>query len=172
MTSSPVADWSQRRPYNAVADFVDANARRHADKVAFIEGQRTLTYGALAAATCRLAHGLVALGLRPESRIVLLLLDTVDYPVAFWGALRAGIVPIPLNTLLTSEQYAYILEDSRAEAILISPALIKSIEPILDRLTRLRTAIVVGPATAGAQMGRLDTRRFDDVLGGQSAEPW
>src|SRR5262249_18447959 len=106
------SEWTQRRPYNAVADFVDAHvARGLSDKVAFIEGQRTPPYGELAAATCRCAGGLEALGLRQESRIVLLLLDTVDYPIAFWGALRAGIVPIPLNTLLTPEQYAYILED-------------------------------------------------------------
>src|SRR5437016_2395757 len=138
-------DFSQRRPYNAVTDFVDLNvARGLSDKVAFTDPARTLTYGELQNATCRFADGLRALGVRRESRIVLLLLDTVDYPVAFWGTIRAGIVPIPLNTLLTPEQYAYVLEDSRAEAILVSPPLVKSIEAVLGRLTFLKSAIVVG----------------------------
>src|SRR6266568_7392557 len=104
------------RAYNAVSDFIDANVERGlADKIAFTDPQRTLRYGELQAATCRFGRGLRTLGLRQESRIVLILLDTVDFPIAFWGAIRAGIIPVPLNTLLTPEQYAYMLEDSRAD---------------------------------------------------------
>ena len=90
------------RAYNAVNDFIDANVERGlADKIAFTDPQRTLSYGELQAATCRFGRGLQTLGLRQESRIVLILLDTVDFPIAFWGAIRAGIIPVPLNTLLT-----------------------------------------------------------------------
>src|SRR6202521_452966 len=169
-----LADYTEHQPYNAVADFVDVNVERGlGDKMAFTDPARTLTYGDLQAASCRLARGLVALGLRQESRIVLLMLDTVDYPIAFFAAIRAGIVPIPLNTLLTSEQYAYILEDSRAEAVLISPALIKSIEPVLDRLTSLRLVIVAGADPAApCRCGTLATHRFEDVLAGGTPEPF
>jgi len=112
-----------RRPYNAVADFVDINVARGLDtKIAFVEPARSLTYAELQAEICRVARGLGALGLRQESRIILLLLDTVEFPIAFLGAIRAGIVPIPLNSVLTTEQYAYIFEDSRAEALVISIA--------------------------------------------------
>src|SRR5262245_11215289 len=98
-------EFLQRRPYNAVSDFVDANvARGLAGKVAFKDTERALTYGELQERTCRFASALTALGLREENRIILLFHDTVDYPVAFWGAIRAGIVPIPINTLLTAEQ--------------------------------------------------------------------
>jgi len=156
-------DFSQRRAYNAVADFVDANvAGGRGDKVAFTDPGRTLTYGALQADTCRFSRGLQKLGLNQESRVALLMLDTVDFPIAFWGAIRAGIVPIPLNTLLGPEQYAYMLEDSRAEAIVVSPALVKAIEPVLGQLTWLRAAIVAGPDQQ--KLGALDTRRFVDVL--------
>ena len=55
-----------------------------------------------------------------ERRIALLLLDTIDFPVAFWGAMRAGVVPVPINTLLTHEMVGYVLADSRAEAVVIS----------------------------------------------------
>jgi 4-hydroxybenzoate-CoA ligase len=161
-----------RRPYNAVSDFVDANvARGLGDKVAFVDPARSLTYGELATLTCRAARGLAALGLRPESRIVLLLHDSVDYPVAFWGAMRAGIIPIPLNTLLTSEQYAYILADSRAEALLVSPALIKAVEPAVASAASLRLAVVVGaPDGPVPAVGHLPTSRFEDLLEA-SAEP-
>ena len=92
------------RRYNAVSDFVDANVERGLEeKVAFTDPQRTLTYGELQAATCRFGRGLQALGLRQESRIVLILLDTVDFPIAFWGAIRASVIPIPLNTMLPVE---------------------------------------------------------------------
>jgi 4-hydroxybenzoate-CoA ligase len=156
-------DFTARRAYNAAAEFVDANvARGFSDKVAFTDPQRTLTYGALQADTCRFARGLAALGLQQESRVALLMLDTVDFPIAFWGAIRAGIVPIPLNTLLNAEQYAYMLEDSRAEALVVSPALVKTVAPILARLTRLRLAIV--PAPYPGQLGTLATYSFADVL--------
>jgi 4-hydroxybenzoate-CoA ligase len=162
-------DLTARRPYNAAAEFVDANVKRGlGDKVAFIDPERTLTYGDLQAQTCRFARGLEALGLAQESRVALLMLDTVDFPIAFWGAIRAGIVPIPLNTLLTPEQYAYMLEDSRAEAIVVSPALVKAIAPVLDQLTWLRTAIVAGPAPQ--KLGALDTYSFADVLARGAAD--
>jgi len=163
------------RAYNAVSDFVDANVERGlADKIAFTDPQRTLSYGELQGATCRFGRGLRTLGLRQESRIVLILLDTVDFPIAFWGAIRAGVIPVPLNTLLTPEQYAYMLEDSRAEAVVISASLAKALEPILDRLTHLRFAVVAGAdaGSAAPKLGRLETHRFADVLTGGTPELW
>ncbi|HEY7666483.1 MAG TPA: AMP-binding protein, partial [Xanthobacteraceae bacterium] len=95
-------DLLQRRLYNAVSDFVDANvARGLGDKVAFVDSERSLTYAQLQARSCQLASALPAFGVNAENRVVLLLHDTVDYPVAFWGAVRAGVIPIPINTLLT-----------------------------------------------------------------------
>src|SRR5262249_23423524 len=156
-------DFTVRRAYNAAAELVDGNvARGFGDKIAFTDPERTLTYGDLQKDTCPLAGGLAALGLAQESRVALLMLDTVDFPIAFWGAIRAGIVPIPLNTLLAPEQYAYTLEDSRAEAIVVSPALVKSVAPIISKLTRLRVAI--GPAPYPAQLGTVETHGFADVL--------
>jgi len=158
-----VEDFTVRRAYNAAAEFVDANvARGLADKVAFTDPERTLTYGALQADTCRFARGLGRLGLEQESRVALLMLDTVDFPIAFWGAIRAGIVPVPLNTLLSPEQYAYMLEDSRAEALVVSAALVKSVAPIISKLTHLRVAVVTGPYPG--QLGTLETHSFADVL--------
>jgi benzoate-CoA ligase family protein len=163
------------RTYNAVSDFIDANVERGlGNKIVFTDPQQSLSYGELQALTCRFGRGLKTLGLRPESRVVLLMLDTVDFPVAFWGAIRAGIVPVPLNTLLTPDQYAYMLEDSRAEAILISAPLAKAIEPILDRLTYLRAAAVAGLTSdeRAPAIGRLETHRFADIVTAGTPEAW
>ena len=119
--TSMLDDLLRRRPYNAVTDLIDAHVERgFADKIAFVDSARSLSYGELAARSCRFASALATLGLHAESRLILLFQDSVDYPVAFWGAIRAGIVPVPLNTLLTVEQYAYLFTDSRAEAAVTS----------------------------------------------------
>jgi 4-hydroxybenzoate-CoA ligase len=137
-------DLLKRKPYNAVADLVDATvARGLGDKTAFIDPERALTYGELQAQSCRLGAALLSLGLRPEERLALLLYDTVDFPIAFWSGVRAGIVVLPLNTLLTVEQYAYILGDSRAVAIAVAAPLLKTLLAVIDRLPCLRTIIVV-----------------------------
>ena len=59
--------------------------------------------------------------------------DTVDFPTVFWGALRAGVVPVCLNTLLTTDQYEYMLSDSRVEVLLVSAPLLEVVAPILDQ---------------------------------------
>jgi 4-hydroxybenzoate-CoA ligase len=164
-------DLLQRKRYNAVADFVDAPvARGLGEKAAFIDADRSLTYGELQARSCRFAAALKSLGLRPEERIALLLYDTVDFPIAFWGGVRAGIVVLPLNTLLTADQYAYILSDSRASAIVVVAPLAKTLHPILDRLPRLRTIILVnGGADEHAAFAGRDVHDFTDLVArGQS----
>ena len=148
-------DLLQRRPYNAATDFVDANiARGLGDKVAFTDSERSLTYAQLQANSYRFAAALKALGLREENRVVLAFHDTVDYPVAFWGAIRAGIVPIPVNTLLTAEQYAYLLADSRAAAIVVAAALASTVLSIRDRLPHLHSVIVVGTSARERAEGK------------------
>jgi 4-hydroxybenzoate-CoA ligase len=167
-------DLLQRRPYNAACDFIDPNvARGLGDKVAFTDGERSLTYGALQARSYQFGAALRALGLRPEDRIALILPDTVDYPVVFWGAVRAGIVAIPLNTLLTAPQYAYILADSRAAALVLAAPLAKTVLSILDRLPSLRTIILIGASAADKDaFGGRDVHLLEDLLEGHKPEPF
>ncbi len=134
--------------YNLAEDFIDRNVSQGLqDKPAFIDPSRTLTYGDLHDASCQLANGLVNLGIRRETRIALLMLDTVGWPIVFFGAIRAGIIPVALNTLLVSEQYKFMLNDSRAEVLFVSAQLYDVIEPVLDHLTDLKKIIVVGENT-------------------------
>ena len=117
------------RDYNAAVDFVDRNvAEGRGDKTAFIDPSRNITYGELRDAASRIGPMLARLGIEPESRVALVLLDTVDFPILFWGTIRAGIIPVLLNTRLTVDQYRYLLEDSRAKAVFVSPALLPMLQ--------------------------------------------
>ncbi len=152
------------RQYNAARDFID----RHVEsglghKPAFIDAHHTVSYGELASATRQMANVLIGLDVPPEARIALLMLDTVDWPIAFWGALRAGVVPVAINTLLSTPQYEYMLADSRAQAVFVSRPLLSAIEPCLDRLPHLRHIVVSGEPAAGQPA-------FSDLVSQASAE--
>jgi 4-hydroxybenzoate-CoA ligase len=133
--------------YNACADLLDRNVEEgRGDKLVFIDPVRQLTYGALQAETRRFARLLRTLGVRREERIALAMFDTVELPIAFLGAIRAGVAPIPLNTMLAADQYAYMLADSRARVLCVSGELLPTIEPALSKLADLSHVIVVGGA--------------------------
>src|SRR5579859_2005586 len=93
------------------------------DRVAFIDGGLGHTYREVALRAGRLGRGFLDAGLAPGDRLALCMHDGVDLCCAFLGAMQAGILPMPLNTLLTPSDYAYILADSGAAAALVSPAL-------------------------------------------------
>lgn len=135
------------RAYNAATDFLTRNLAGRAGKAAFVDPTRTLTYGALATGANQMGNLLATYGIPREARVALMMHDTVDFPVAFWGAILAGVVPVPLNTLLTSEQYAYILADARAKAVVISAPLLPVLQPILNRLPDLKHIFVANGET-------------------------
>ncbi|HEV7264968.1 MAG TPA: benzoate-CoA ligase family protein [Falsiroseomonas sp.] len=130
---------------NAVTWFLDRHvAEGRGGTPAFADPHRALSYAQLAAASAGVAGGLGAAGIGRERRLAMLMLDTVDFPAVFWGAIRAGIVPVPINTLLPAEQVAYILEDSRAEALAISAPLLPALRHVIARLPMLRLVLVAG----------------------------
>jgi 4-hydroxybenzoate-CoA ligase len=113
---------------NAVSWFVDRHVSDgNGPRLAFRDPWRSLTYGDLAAATAQFAGALRQAGVGRERRVVLLLQDTIDFPIAFWGTMRAGAVPVPINTLLTAETVGYILADCRAAAVVISAPLLATL---------------------------------------------
>jgi len=133
------------RDYNAAVDFVDRNvAEGRGDKTAFIDPFRNLTYAELRDAAARIGPMLARMGIERENRIALVLLDTVDFPILFWGAIRAGIVPVLVNTRLTVDQYRYLFEDSRAKAVFVSTALLPVIQEAAADLPSLKQIVVVG----------------------------
>ena len=148
--------------YNATSELLDRNLREgRSEKLAFIDHERRLTYGELHRQSARLANLLKRLGLRREERVAMVMLDTVDFPVVFLGAMRAGIVPVPLNTLLTSDQYAYILADTRARVAFVSEPLLATIDAAREKLQDFEVIVVGGAKDqlAAALAGEPD--RFD-----------
>ena len=133
---------------NAALYFVDRHANGAIrDKTAYVEAdgaRRSLSYAQLAEQSGRVADLLTRHGLDRESRVAMLVLDQIEFPVIFWGALKAGVVPIALNTLLASDVYAAILEDSRASALFVSHGLTPVVAPLLANHPHLRKIFVIG----------------------------
>ena len=137
---------------NAASYFVDRHLNEgRAEKVAFREAQtgRSLTYGALSETSGRVAHALSASGILREERMAMLVLDQIEFPVLFWGAVRAGVIPVPLNTLLATPVYDTILRDSRATILVVSEALYQVVAPALEGNPFLRSIVVIGHAPEG-----------------------
>ena len=118
--------------FNIAQHLLQCNAR-HPDRLAFIDDFGALSYGELADHAARLGAGLRALGLRREERVLLLMLDGNPWPVSFLGAMLAGLVPVAVNTLLTADDYAYMLEHSRAQAVLVSGALLPALSAAMTK---------------------------------------
>jgi len=137
---------------NAACYFVDRHATGEvAKKTAFregIEGGREITYEALADQSARMADLLERHGLRPEERVAMITLDCIEFPVIFWGSIKAGLIPIPINTLLSSDLYSAILRDSRAKALFVSKELLPVVAPILSEAADLKAVFVIGETTA------------------------
>ena len=132
--------------FNFAQHLLALNAQRP-DKLAFVDDLGALTYGQLAERIQRTAAGLLALGLRREERVLLLMQDGTDWPVSFLGALYAGLVPVAVNTLLTADDYAYMLEHSRAQAALVSGALLPALTSAMVKSDHeVKKVIVSRPA--------------------------
>jgi benzoate-CoA ligase len=117
------------REYNAAVDLVGRNlAAGRGGKIAYIDDAGSCTYDALAERVDRAANVLRAMDLRREERIGIAMLDSADWVALFLGAIKAGIVPVAMNTLLTPRDYEYQLCDSRAQALFVSEPLLKNFD--------------------------------------------
>lgn len=138
------------RHYNAAHDLIERNLRAgRATQIAYVDDSSLCTYGELADRVDRCAGALLGLGLQMEQRVLLCMHDSIEWPVAFLGAIKAGIVPVAINTLLRTADYNYVLRDSRARALIVSPALLEAFTPLLDKLPLLEHVIVAGDGVSG-----------------------
>lgn len=133
------------RDYNAAYDLLQRNAARSA-KAAFVDSAtgRELTYGQLHEQAQRFANALAARGFAPESRVMIAMHDTLEWPVVFLGCILAGVVPIAANTLLTAKDFEFMLRDSRAQALFVSKPLLPAFEPLVGAVGTLRQVFVGG----------------------------
>jgi benzoate-CoA ligase len=155
--------------FNLAAHLLQAN-QAHPQRVAFIDDQGSLSYGDLDQRVRRMAAALLAIGVKREERVLLLMHDNTDWPVSFLGAMHAGIVPVAVNTLLTADDYAYMLEHSRAQAALVSDALLPVLSAAMSKSQHeLQRVIVSKPAGTSPGNASGPIVHLDDFL--QSAQP-
>ncbi|MBM4440288.1 MAG: benzoate-CoA ligase family protein [Candidatus Rokubacteria bacterium] len=132
--------------FNVATWFVDRNVDdgRGAAPAFHCDGGRTLTYQDVLDLTNRTGNALLELGVRMEDRVIVLCLDTPEFLGAFWGAIKIGAVPIPVNTLMRAQDYAYFLEDSRAKAAIVSAPLLGEAGPAFQGSRWLKHVLVAG----------------------------
>ncbi len=151
------------RDYNFAADVLQANLDAgRAKKAAYIDAHGTTTYGQLAERVARFGAAMRGLGIKREERVLLALLDTVDWPTAFLGCLKAGIIAVPVNTLLTEDDYRFMLADSRAKCLVVSEALYPKFEKLIKQSPDLEHVVVSGDNTHGH-------KSFEDLI--KAAKP-
>ncbi len=137
---------------NAPRQFILEPAEADADREVLIDavGGDTLTRGELAEGVARTAGGLAALGLQPEQRVLMVMADRFGFVETFWGAMSMGAVPVPVSTMLTTKDYRYLIEDSRARVVVVSGEFLDKVLPALEGLDRAPRLLVEGP---GDQVG-------------------
>jgi benzoate-CoA ligase len=146
--------------FNFAAHLLGANAGRP-DKKAFIDDAGAVTYGELDDRARRFASALKERGVKREERVLILMHDGADWPVAFLGAMLAGVVPVAVNTLLTADDLAYMLEHSRAQAAFVSGALKPALKAAMAKSDHEVATVVVSQSLAPPDFG--DTT-FEDFV--------
>jgi benzoate-CoA ligase len=138
--------------FNAADWFIDRNIRQgRGHKVAIRTRHRDYSYNDLQKMVNKTANALWDLGVRIEDRVVMVMLDVPQFCAVFFGAIRIGAVPIPVNTMMTAKDYEYYLNDSRARVLVISEELRPVIHQITGDLPYLRDLIVISE-TDGARL--------------------
>ncbi|MSP39268.1 MAG: benzoate-CoA ligase family protein [Deltaproteobacteria bacterium] len=130
--------------YNAAVDLIERNLAARPEKIAYIDEGGSYSFAELASRVNRAANALTTLGLPLESRVMVCLLDTIDFPAVFLGAIKAGLVPIAVNTLLTTNDFDFMLHDSRAQALVVSEPLLAVFKTILLKQPFLEHVVVSG----------------------------
>ncbi len=157
-----------------LADLLRESAGRTPEKAAILFQGQPIKYAELDREADRVAAGLAALGVNPGDRVAVLVHNVPHFIYAFYGLLRAGAVMVPLNTMFTGDEIAYILSDSGACAVVVAEPFAGVLDGVREMLPALEHVIVVGShAPTGAMtweqlVGRgrmpIDVTRVDDDL--------
>jgi 4-hydroxybenzoate-CoA ligase len=152
---------------NAATYLVDRHlAEGRGAKIAYHEAEtgRSLTYQQMADGAALNAGALAQAGIRPEERAAMLVLDQIEFPQIFFGALKAGVIPVPLNTLLATPVYDVILRDARAAILFVSAPLWDVVKEAVAGNPYLRHVVVLGEAAEG-------TTSYESYLDGAAPHP-
>jgi benzoate-CoA ligase len=148
--------------YNATSDLLDRNLEAgRAEKTAIRTPSRDWSYAEVAAASSRLGNALLGLGLESENRVLLAAHDSAEFAATFFGTIKAGGVPVPVNTNLAADEYAYMLDDSRAKFAVVSRPVAAQLREARGISGYPRHIVVIG----GADPGELD---YDEITSAAS----
>jgi benzoate-CoA ligase len=135
--------------YNAAADLIERNLKAgRGAKTAFIDDAGNYSYADLDERVSRFANLVRRLGIHPEQRILLCLHDTIDFPTAFLGAIKAGVVPVAVNTQLSADEFAFMLVDSRARAAVVSAPVLPAMTAALTEFPEPSLKLIVSGSDA------------------------
>ena len=142
--------------YNAALDLLDRNlAEGRGERVAVIDDRGRTTYAALTERANRFANALADLGVEREQRILVALQDSVDFPTVFLGAIKAGVVPVAVNTAQMARDYDFMLEDSGARALVVSQPILETIAPEIERHRPQLAHVIVSGESGGIRLEEL-----------------
>jgi len=152
--------------YNAVSDFIDCHLESaRAERTAIIDGNGSYTYGELANRVNHTGNALIKLGLSKGDRVAMVLTDTIDFPSVFWGCIKTGLVPIPLNTMLAASDYKTIFKDCGARALVASYTLIENLESAMQDSPCLDQVVIAGnPDSSYASLTQIASTASPDLL--------
>lgn len=140
--------FSVPEQYNASAVLFDNLDKGRGERTAVIAGDVRISYDGLCALACQAGNALAHLGLAQSDRVVMLLDDSLVYPSAFFGAVRAGLVPVLVNTLSPAELVRYYIEDSAADVVIADANLLAVLAEALDEGPEVRLVVVANGAPA------------------------
>ncbi len=148
--------------FNFAQHLIELNSG-HPSKTAYIDDDGAMSYDELSLRLQKLAAALLDLGIRREERVLLLMQDTSDWPVCFLGSLYAGIVPVAVNTLLTADDYAYMLQHGRAQAVMVSASLLPTLQAAMHKASHEVRSVIVSRSVDSHPNG-LSIRTLEEVF--------
>jgi 4-hydroxybenzoate-CoA ligase len=151
--------------YNAAFEFIDANiSAGRSSKTALIDDQGSYSYAELTERVNQAGNALLDLASSDQARVLMCLQDSVDFPAVFWGGIKAGLLVIPLNTLMTTADYDYILQDSGADILVVSEDLFSKFEPVIGNAAELKQVVIAGGGQSGHRtLGDLTAAASDQL---------
>jgi benzoate-CoA ligase family protein len=135
-------------PFNIAVPLIDRHlAEGQGGKAAILTVDETIDYQTLAANVNRYGNALLGLGLHPGDQLLMVVKDAPEFYYTFWGCIKAGIIPVPLNTMLTPSDYQFIISDSGARALVYSAEFRVPIEQATSQDTSLRHLLLARHGT-------------------------
>jgi len=124
--------------FNVAVSFIDRHLEEgRAGKVVIRPvGSTAVTYAELAENVNRAGNALKSLDIGQGDRVLMMVKDSSAFYSLFWGAIKAGVVPVPINTLLRAKDYQFMIEDSGCAGCIYSPEFAAEVEPALEAASR------------------------------------